>query len=114
MNFVFGTIIAMLSFVTDDRAARADQFHLAGHARDFDAVADRDRPLRQNDEPADEIARDILQAKADPDADRAGENSQRAEMNAGVLEHDEDADDQDEIADDLRDGVLQASDPARC
>ena len=91
----------------NDRAARANQFHLARQARDFDAIPDRDRSFRQNDEPADEIARDILQPKSDPDADRAREHRQRAEMNAGVLEHDEDADDQDEVADDLRDRVLQ-------
>src|SRR5205807_10227373 len=50
---------------------------------------------------------DILQSEADPDADRAGENGERAEMNAGVLEDDEDADDENEVADDLGDCVLQ-------
>ena len=67
----------------------------------------RDRPFREDDQAADKIARDILQSKSDPDADRAGENGQRAEINAGVLEHDEDAHDQDEVAHDLGDGVLQ-------
>ena len=109
MNFVFGTIMVMLSLVQNDGAARANLLHLTGDARDFDAVADGDRPFGQNDQAADEIAGDVLQTEADADADRAGENGERAEMNAGVLEHDEDADDQDEVADDLRDGVLQGA-----
>src|SRR5207302_6834791 len=91
----------------DNGAAGPNQFHLSRQARDLDAIADRDRSLRQNDEPTDEITRDILQPKPDTDADRACENRERTEMNTGVLEHDEDADDQDEVAYDLRDGVLQ-------
>src|SRR5207237_7363679 len=93
----------------DHGAAGANQFHLTGHARDFDAVADCDGPFGQDDETADEIARDILQPEADPDTDRTGENRERAEMNAGVLENDEDADDEDQIADDMRDRVLQGA-----
>ena len=113
MNFVFGTIIAMLSFVRMTVLRARIILHLTRHARDFHAVADGDRPFRQDDEAADEIARDILQPESDAHADRAGENGERAEMNAGVLEHDENADDQDEVADDLRDGVLQrAIEPA--
>ena len=97
-----------------DRAARANLLHLADDPRDFDAVANRNRPLRQNDEAADKIAGDILQTKADPNADGAGKNSERAEMNAGVFQNNKNADDEDEIADDLRDRVLQANDRDRC
>ena len=80
MNFEFGTIMAMLSFVTIT-VLRARIFCTwPVDSRDFDAVADGDRPFRQDDEAADEIARDILQAEADPDADRARENGQRAEI----------------------------------
>ena len=93
----------------DYGAACPDLLDLPGDTRDFDAVANGDRPFRQDHETADEIAGDILQPEADTDADRAGENRERAEMNAGVLEHDEDADDQDEVADDLRDGVLKGA-----
>ena len=91
----------------NDGAAGTNLLHLSGDAGHFDAVADRDRPFRQNDEAADEIARDILQTEADADADCAGKNGERAEMNAGVLEDDENADDQDDVADDLRDRVLE-------
>src|SRR5947207_12747500 len=56
---------------SDHSAAGANQFYLAGYTRHFDAVADRDWSLRQDDETADEIARDILQSEADPATDRA-------------------------------------------
>ena len=45
--------------------------------------------------------------KSDADADRAGENRQCPEMDASVLQDDENADDQHDVADDLRNGVLQ-------
>ena len=107
MNFVFGTIIAMLSLVTMTVLRARICCTWPAIPADFDAVANRNRSLRQNDETADEIAGDILQAEADTDADRAGKNGERAEMDPGVFEDDENADDEDEIADDLRDGVLQ-------
>ena len=81
--------------------------HLPDDAGYFHTVADRDRALGQDHQAADEIAGNILQAEPDTDADGAGENSERTEMNPGVLEHDENADDQDEVADDLRDRVLK-------
>ena len=97
----------------DHRAARPDFLHLPGHARDFDPIADRDRAFRQDDEAADEIARDILQAETDADANRAGKNGQRLEVDAGVLQDDENADDEDEVGGDLRDRVLErAIEPA--
>ena len=97
----------MLSLVTNHRAARADLPNCAQHARYFDAISDRDRPLRQNDQTADEITRDILQAESDPDANRAGKNRQCGEMNASVLQDNENANHQHDVADDLGDGVLQ-------
>ena len=48
-----------------------------------------------------------MQAEADTDTDRAGENGKRAEMDAGILQDNENADDQNDVADDLRDGVLK-------
>src|SRR5207237_10383852 len=90
-----------------DRAARADLLHLADDARDFHAVANRDRTLRQDDETADEIARNILQTKTDTHAHGPSENRQRSEMDARVLENNKNADDEDQIADDLRDRKLQ-------
>ena len=48
-----------------------------------------------------------MQSESNAYADRAGKNGERAEMNAGIVEHDENASDQDDVADDLRDSVLQ-------
>src|SRR4029077_19928885 len=58
----------------DDGAPGANLLDLTGDTRDFDAIPNRDWPFRQNDQPANEIAGDVLQAKADSDANGAGEN----------------------------------------
>src|SRR5438874_389552 len=71
------------------------------------SIADRDRTFRQDDQAANEIAGDVLQSEANPYADRAGENGERPQMNPGIVQHDENANDQDDVADDLRDGILQ-------
>ena len=42
--------------------------------------------LRQNDQTADEIAGDVLQAETNAYANRARENRQRGEMNSGVFQ----------------------------
>ena len=103
----------MLSFVTTTVTACANFSHLPDDTGDFDAIANRDRPLRENDETTDEIARDILQTEADADADRARKDRQRLEVNAGVLQDDENANDKDDVGDDLRDCVLErAIEPA--
>ena len=81
--------------------------HLASDPRDFNAVANGDWPLSQNHETADKVACDILQTETDAHADRAGENRQRSEMNAGIIENNKNADDEDDVADDLRNRVLQ-------
>src|SRR2546421_1421154 len=91
----------------DHGAAGADLLDLPDDTGHFHAVADRDRPLGQNHQSADEIAGDILEPETHADADGAGENSQRAEMNPCVLEHDKNTDDQDEVADNLGDRVLE-------
>jgi hypothetical protein len=91
----------------DDSAARANLLDLTGHACDFDPIANGNWSLRQNDQAADKIAGNILQAKSHAHAHSPGENGQRAEMNAGVFENDENADDEHDIADDLGNGVLQ-------
>src|SRR5690348_17181732 len=80
---------------------------LTGDPRDFDSIANCDWPLRQNHQATDEIARDVLQTKPNTDANCPRENSQSAQMNAGVIEDNENADDQDDVADNLSDRVLQ-------
>ena len=114
MNFEFGTIIVMLSLVRITVLRARICCTCPAIRPHFNAVADRNRPLGQNDQAADEIAGDVLQSKPDADADRAGENSQRSKVNSGIVENDEDSDDQHDITGDLRDGVLQRRDRARC
>ena len=91
------------------RAARANLLDLTGNTRHLDAVADCDRAFGQDDEAADKVTGDILQAEADADAHRARKNSQGAEVNTCILEHDENADDEHHVGDDLRDCVLEGT-----
>jgi hypothetical protein len=55
-------------------AAQADLADLSGYATDFDSVADGNGPLGENNEAADEVADDILQAEPEANADSAGEH----------------------------------------
>ena len=82
---------------------------LAGDSRHFDTVANRDRSFCEDDEAADEIARDILETEANPHAHRAGKDRQRSQMDPGVIKNNENADDQDDVADNLCDRVLQTA-----
>src|SRR5947207_10351575 len=70
----------------DGRAAQADLADLPGHPADFNAVADGNRPLGQNDQTANKITDDILQAKSQSDANGAGQDRQRIEIDANNLE----------------------------
>src|SRR4029450_10134677 len=100
-----GNIIARQNY----RAARANLLHPTDNARHFDAISNRDRSLRQNNQAADEIAGDVLQTETHTDSDRTGENSQRGKVNPRVFQDNEDANDQDDIADHLRDRVLEGT-----
>ena len=97
----------MLSLVTITVLRASYVLDLAGYPRDLDPVADGDWPFRQNDQAADEIAGDILEPEPDANTDGAGENSQRAEVNAGIVENNENADDQHNVADNLSNRVLE-------
>src|ERR1051325_604779 len=52
----------------DDGTSRSDLPNCAQDTRYFDAITDGDRPLCQNNQTADEIARNILQTETNPDA----------------------------------------------
>ncbi len=80
---------------------------LAGDPGHFDAIPDGDRPLRQDHQAADEITGDILQTEPHADSDRASENRQSREMNPRVLQDNENADHQHDVADDLGNRVLE-------
>src|SRR5206468_12981068 len=71
------------------------------------AVSDSDRSLRQNDQTADEITGDVLQAESDAYANRAGKNRQRSQMNTRVLQDNENANHEDDVAENLGNGVLE-------
>src|SRR6266550_1592231 len=86
---------------------RADLTNCAQDACYFDTISNRDRSFRQDDQTADEITGDILQAKSDTDANRASKNRQCGEMDASVLQNKENANHQNDVADDLGNGVLQ-------
>src|SRR5213075_2665047 len=91
------------------RAAGVDLLHLPDHAGHLHAVADRDRPLGQNHESADEITGDVLEPESHAHADRSGENRQGGEVDPGIFQDNENPDDENEFADDLRDGVLKGT-----
>ena len=75
--------------------------HLTSDAGYFDPIPNCDWSFRQDDEAADEITGDVLQSKANAHADRTGKNRQRAKMNSSIVQNDENAGDQNDIADDL-------------
>src|SRR5205823_7005845 len=93
----------------NDRAASANLLHLTRNTRDFDAVTDGDWSFGQNYQTTDKITGDILQAKADAHANRARENRQRAQVNAGILQDNQNANYQHDIANDLGNGVLEGT-----
>src|SRR4029453_18420266 len=91
----------------NDGAARADLLHLTRDARDFNAITDGDWPFSKNEQTADEVTRNVFQTESQTHTYRAGEYRQRSEMDAGIVQNDNDPDDQHDVADDLRNGVLE-------
>src|SRR4029077_5780638 len=85
----------------------ANLLNLAGDPCDFDTIPNCNWPLRENDQAADEVARDILETESDTDTDCTRENCQGSEMNACIIQNDKNADDQYNIANDLRNRVLE-------
>jgi len=90
-------------------AAGADLAHGAGHLAHFHAVADLNGPLEKEDDAADEVFRDVLEPETESDADGAREDRQGGEVDPGVLHRNDSTDDEDHVADDLGDGVLQGA-----
>src|SRR4030095_6644023 len=91
----------------DNGAARANLLHSADDTCHFDPISDGDRSFRQNDQTADEITGNVLQPETDTHSDCSSENRQRPEMNSSVLQDNENANDQHDVADDLWNRVLQ-------
>ena len=64
----------------DHARSDADPPHRALQVADLNGIADVDRPLEQQDQTRDKIIDDTLQAKADADAEGAGENTHVVEI----------------------------------
>src|ERR687891_1023154 len=89
------------------RTPRADLLHLTGDARDFNAITDGDWPFSKNEQTANEVTRNVFQTESQTHTYRAGEYRQRSEMDAGIVQNDNNPDDQHDVADDLGNGVLE-------
>jgi len=91
----------------DGGAAEVDVGDLAGDAADFDAVSDGDGPFREDDQSADEVADDVLEAEPDADAERAEDDGEGAEVEVDEFEDKEEAEDEEAVAGESADGVLE-------
>src|SRR5690606_23349401 len=91
-----------------DRAPSSNTDDAAVNIIDLNAVADLYRPFEQNDQSANEIIRNVLQAETDTDTDRAGENIQRRQIYSNGLKYDQEPDEKDQITRDRADRVLRA------
>src|SRR5437899_6596958 len=91
----------------NDCAARANMLPLSCNARHFDAVPNSDWSLCQNHQATDEVTGDILQTEPHADANRTGEDSQRSQTNPAVLQDNENAYYQHDVANHLGNRVLQ-------
>src|SRR5262249_12845833 len=84
--------------------AHADPRDLTLQIADLDDVAHVDRPLEQEDEPGHEIVDDALQAEADADAERAGQDGDLGEVKPEYAEGEQEAEGQDPVIEQARDG----------
>ena len=74
-----------------DDVARRHLRHDAGPVVDGDEVADANRPVEQDREAGDVVRRELLQAEADADAERAAEDGEERQVEADLLERDQHA-----------------------
>lgn len=68
---------------------------------DLDEVAAGDRPLDQQDQPRDEVLRDVLQPEADADEHDCRRGQERVEPNAERHHRHQRPDEDDDVASDL-------------
>jgi hypothetical protein len=88
----------------EGRRAGRDLCDFPNASRDLDAVSYPDRALKQQDEAAEEVARDVLQTEPEPHPDGADEHVQRREVDTGCLKDDEGAQTDDDVSKDGSDG----------
>ena len=100
-------MIAMLSLVRIVVLRARMLFTWPVTGPDLDPVPNFDGSFREDDQSADEVARDVLQSEPDADADSARKDRQRRKIQTGALQRDKNTDDQHEVAAYLRNRVLQ-------
>ena len=92
----------------DVRGAQADVLDRPERAADANEVAVAHRLLEQEDDAADEVLRDVLEAEADADGEHGRRGEQRVEPEAHRVDGPEQADGRHRVADDLRHRELDA------
>src|SRR5438105_3770690 len=88
------------------RAARPDVSNPAGHGMHLDPIANLDRTFGQQDQPADEVAGDVLEAQTHTHPYGAGEYGESGEINTGVLQSEIKAYCDNGVTDNLGDCIL--------
>ncbi len=73
----------------DPRRTQPDPDHLAVVAGDVDQVADLERPVQHDDQPAEDVLEHVLRGEADADARGGREREQRLARGVDDAEHDE-------------------------
>ena len=76
---------------------------------DLDDVAELHRTLESEDQPGHEIVDDVLQAEADADAERAGNDRQPGEIEARGGDGQQEAEAEHGVVDEQRDRIGQAA-----
>ncbi len=71
----------------------------------LDSIADFDRTLKQQNDPADKIVRDVLKAEPDSDSQRPCKDGERTKVDPGRLQNDEHSDRNDRVANDRGNGM---------
>jgi hypothetical protein len=74
------------SYIPDDRCAQVDLFHQPALAVDDRHIADAYLIFRQQKEPSEEVAHEILRAESDRDARDAGAGQQRTDVKADLAQ----------------------------
>ena len=108
MSALFGTMIVTSSRVMMCVARRPMSSTVPERAADANEVAVTHRLLEQEDDAADEVLRDVLQAEADADGQDRGRREERVEPEAHRIDGPNEADRGHRVADDLRDRELHA------
>src|SRR5690606_28295907 len=95
--------------LAEHACAEADAVERAGKFTDLHHIAHFYGPFKEEDHPGNEIVDDVLQAKADADANRAADQRKLGEIDAKRRDGEEKCSDEDEVMQGGRDGVTHAA-----